>query len=262
MTEIIGVKLREELIQYFDPQGFDLNKGDLCIVEGEEGSSEIGEVFTEIKIISPQEVRGKLKKVLRKLGKEDLEQVKLNKTKEKEAFVLCLRKIKEAELPMKLAKVEYNFDCSKAIFYFCSDGRIDFRELVKDLAHELKARIEMCQIGVRDEAKMVGSFGHCGRALCCMTFLKEFSPVSMQMVKVQNLASNPSKLSGTCGRLMCCLKYEYNFYKENSKKFPRIGARAKVKEEIGIVNEVNIVKGSYKVKFEDGREVEVQVLEN
>ncbi|OIN96701.1 hypothetical protein AUJ66_05510 [Candidatus Desantisbacteria bacterium CG1_02_38_46] len=259
MAEVIGIKLKEELTQYFDPQGLDLNKGDLCIVEGEEDSSEIGEVFTEIKIISPQEVRGKLKKVLRKLGKEDIEQLKMNKIKEKESFALCLKKIKEIELQMKLVKVEYNFDRSKAIFYFCSDDRIDFRELVKDLAHELKTRIEMRQIGVRDKAKMIGSFGHCGRPLCCMTFLKEFSPVSMQTVKVQNLASNPSKLSGVCGRLMCCLKYEYNFYRENTKKFPRVGTRAKVKEEIGIVSDVNIIKGTYKVKFEDGREVEVQV---
>lgn len=259
MAEVIGIKLKEELVQHFDPQGLDLNKGDLCIVEGEEDSYEIGEVFTEIKIISGQEIHGKLKKVLRKLGKEDLEQLKHNKVNEKEAFVLCLRKIKEAELQMKLVRVEYNFDRSKAIFYFCSEGRVDFRELVKDLAHELKTRIEMRQIGVRDEAKMVGSFGHCGRSLCCMSFLKEFSPVSMHMVKVQNLASNPSKLSGACGRLMCCLKYEFTFYKENSKKFPRVGTKAKVKEEIGIVSEVNIVKGTYKVKLEDGREAEVQV---
>jgi len=259
VVEVIGIKLKEELVQHFDPQGLDLNKGDLCIVEGEEDSSEIGEVFTEIKIVSPQEIRGKLKKVLRKLGREDLEQLKANKIREKEAFTLCLKKIKEMKLQMKLVKVEYNFDCSKAIFYFCSEDRIDFRELVKDLAHELRTRIEMKQIGVRDEAKMIGSFGHCGRPLCCMTFLKEFSPVSMQIVKVQNLASNPSKLSGACGRLMCCLKYEYNFYRENSKKFPRVGTRAKVKEEIGIVSEVNIIKGTYKVKFEDGREVEVQV---
>ena len=259
MAEVIGIKLKEELIQYFDPQGLDLNKGDLCIVEGEEDSSEIGEVFTEIRIISPQEIRGKSKKVIRKLTKEDMEQLKLNKIREKEVFALCRKKLKEMELQMKLVDVEYNFDCSKAIFYFCSEGRVDFRELVKDLAHELKTRIEMRQIGVRDEAKMIGSFGHCGRPLCCMKFLKEFSPVSMQMVKVQNLASNPTKLSGVCGRLMCCLKYEYDFYKENIKKFPRIGTRAKVKEEIGIVNEVNIIKGIYKVKFEDGREVEVQV---
>jgi cell fate regulator YaaT (PSP1 superfamily) len=259
MAEVVGIKLKEEMVQYFDPQGLDLNKGDLCITEGEEGSSEIGEVITEIKIITPQEVHGKLKRVLRKLGKEDLEQLKLNKIKEKDVFRLCQRKIKEAELDMKLIKVEYNFDRSKAIFYFCSENRIDFRELVKDLAHEMRTRIEMRQIGVRDEAKMIGSFGHCGRSLCCATFLKEFSPVSMQMVKVQNLASNPSKLSGACGRLMCCLKYEYNFYRENSKKFPRIGTKTKVKDETGIVNEVNIVKGTYKVKFEDGREVDVQV---
>lgn len=259
MAEVVGIKLKEELIQYFDPQGLDLNKGDLCIVEGEKGSSEIGEVFTEIKILPPQEIHGKLKRVLRKLGKEDLEQLRLNKLMEKEAFITCLKKIKERELQMKLVKVEYNFDCSKVIFYFCSEERVDFRELVKDLAHELKTRIEMRQIGARDEAKIVGSFGHCGRPLCCMTFLKEFNPVSMQMVKVQNLTSNPIKLSGACGRLMCCLKYEYDFYRENSKKFPRIGTKAKVGEEVGIVSEVNIVKGTYKVKIDNGRETEVKV---
>jgi len=259
MIEVIGIKVKDEMIQYFDPQELDLNKGDLCVVEIEEGVSELGEVLTEIKIISPQEIKGRLRKVVRKLGKEDLEQLKLNKSKEKEAFMVCLKKIEEMELQMKLVKVEYNFDRSKAIFFFCADNRIDFRDLVKDLAHELKTRIEMRQIGVRDEAKMIGSFGHCGRPLCCATFLKEFSPVSMQMVKVQNLASNPAKLSGACSRLMCCLKYEYNFYKENVKKFPRIGSKIKVNEEMGTVIEANIVKGAYKVKFDDGRETEVQV---
>jgi len=258
MAEIVGIKVRD-MVQYFDPQGLDLNKGDLCIIEGEGDSEEIGEVFTEIRIVSDQEVRSSLKRVLRKLSQEDIEQLKANKEREKEAFSIALRMIKARELPMKLIKVEYNFDRTRAIFYFYSEGRIDFRELVKDLAHELKTRIEMRQIGVRDEAKMVGSFGHCGRPLCCMLFLKEFTPVSMQMVKVQNLSSNPAKLSGACGRLMCCLQYEYKFYKEMAKKFPRVGTRAKVKEEIGFVSEINITKGTYKVKFEDGREVEVQV---
>lgn len=259
MIEVIGIKFKEETIHYFDPQEIDLNKGDLCVVETDEGSSEIGEVATEIKIVSPQEIKGKLKKVIRKLGKEDLDQMKNNKKSERDAFLVCLKKIDQMELQMKLVKVEYNLDCSKAIFYFCAENRIDFRELVKDLAHELKTRIEMRQIGVRDEAKIIGSFGHCGRPLCCATFLKEFSPVSMQMVKVQNLASNPVKLSGACSRLMCCLKYEYNFYRENAKKFPRIGSKAKVGEIMGTVMEVNIIKGTYKVKFEDGKESEVQV---
>lgn len=259
MSEVVGIKLKDELVQYFDPQGIDLNKGDLCIVEGEEGSSETGTVFTDIRIVSSQEVRGRIKNVLRKLSKEDLEQIKINRKKAKDAFTVCKMAIRNRELPMKLIKVEYKFDRSKAVFYFYSEGRVDFRELVKDLAHELKTRIEMRQVGVRDEAKMIGDFGHCGRSLCCKTFLKEFNPISMQMVKAQNLASNPAKLSGTCGRLMCCLSYEYNFYKEMSKKFPRMGTKAKVKDEVGTVKEVNIIKGTYKVKFEDGRETEVQV---
>ena len=258
MAEIIGVKIKD-IVQYYDPQGIDLNKQDLCIVEGENDSQEIGEVFNAIRIVSTQEIKGPLKKVLRKLTKEDIAQLKNNRVKEKESFGVCQRMIKAREMPMKLIKVEYNFDRSKATFFYYSEGRVDFRELVKDLAHELKTRVEMRQIGVRDEARMIGSFGHCGRPLCCMMFLKEFTPVSMQMVKAQNLTSNPAKLSGTCGRLMCCLQYEYKFYKEMAKRFPKPGTRAKVKEEIGFVSEVNISKGTYKVKLEDGREVEVQV---
>jgi len=260
MAELIGVKFKDELVRYFDPQGIDLNKGDLCIVEGEEeGSSEIGNVSTEIRIVSANEIKGRLKKVLRKLSQEDIEQMKINKGREKNAFLVCQKAIKNRDLPMKLIKVEYKFDHSKATFSFYSEGRIDFRELVKDLAHELRTRIEMHQVGVRDEARMVGGYGHCGRPLCCITFLKEFNPISMQMVKVQNLASNPSKLSGSCGRLMCCLNYEYNIYREMFKKFPKIGTKAKAEEEVGTVVEVNIMKGIYKVKLADGREVEVKV---
>ena len=260
MTEVIGVKFKDELVRYFDPQGLDLNKGDVCILEGDEdGSSEIGKIFTEIRMVNPGEIKGRLKKVLRKLSHEDLEQMKKNKEREKQAFLVCLKAVKDRELPMKLIKVEYKFDSSKATFYFYSEGRVDFRELVKYLAHELRTRIEMHQVGVRDEAKMMGGYGHCGRPLCCITFLKEFNPISMQMVKVQNLASNPSKLSGSCGRLMCCLNYEYDIYREMFRKFPRIGSKVKVKEETGTVTDVNIVKGAYKVKFDDGREIEVKV---
>jgi cell fate regulator YaaT (PSP1 superfamily) len=208
MIKVVGIRFKQAgKIYYFDPDQLELLLGDKVIVETARGI-EYGEVVVSPKMISENDVVPPLKKVIRKATLEDSQQVEDNANKEKEAFQICLRKITEHQLPMKLVDVEYTFDGNKVIFSFTAEGRVDFRELVKDLAAVFRTRIELRQIGVRDEAKMLGGIGSCGRILCCASFLGDFEPVSIRMAKDQRLSLNPTKISGICGRLMCCLKYE------------------------------------------------------
>ncbi len=228
MQTIVGIRFKKAgKIYYFEPDGIALNTGDFVIVETSRGQ-EFGEVVAGPKQIDENEVIHPLKKVLRRAGEEDCQKILENRQKEEEAFDAGLQKIGEHDLDMKLIDVEYTFDRSKIIFYFTADGRIDFRELVKDLASVFRTRIELRQIGVRDEAKMIGGLGPCGRILCCHTFLGEFEPVSIRMAKDQNLSLNPAKISGVCGRLMCCLRYESDTYEraraENNRTLPVITA--------------------------------------
>ena len=217
-----------------------LKVGDYVIIELDRGL-EYGEVISE-SVADSKEVQESLKKLLRVANQQDLKQIEDNKTKTKEARLNCQKKIEEHKLDMKLVDVEYSFDRSKLIFYFTAQGRVDFRELVKDLAKVFKARIELRQIGVRDEAKLFGGFGPCGRELCCARFLKDFEPVTIKMAKEQGLPLNPPKISGLCGRLMCCLSYEHNVYKEYAKDLPREGEKVNTPEGKGKVVSVNILK--------------------
>lgn len=208
MVEVVGVRFRPVgKIYYFDPIDFVLPKGTPVIVETVRGA-ELGEVIIEKRSVLTEDVILPLKKVLRIATEKDLQDLEENRAKENWAAEICLEKIKKHGLPMHLVDVEYSFDASKIVFYFTADGRVDFRELVKDLASVFRTRIELRQIGVRDEAKFLGGLGSCGRELCCATFLGDFEPVSIRMAKEQNLSLNPSKISGICGRLMCCLNYE------------------------------------------------------
>ena len=223
MIKVIGVRFRTAgKIYFFDPAGFDVKRGDHVIVETARGV-EFGTVVGDIKEVEDDKVVQPLKPVLRIANEKDIAQEAANKEKEKEAFKICLEKIRKHDLAMKLIDAEYTFDNNKVLFYFTADGRIDFRELVKDLAAVFKTRIELRQIGVRDETKILGGIGICGRPLCCHTHLSEFAPVSIKMAKEQNLSLNPTKISGVCGRLMCCLKNEEDTYEYLNSKLPAIG---------------------------------------
>ncbi len=238
----------------FNAGNLDLRPGDRVIVETERGRSVATVVIANRQYLETEIPEG-LKTVMRKVLPEDLEASTRNASREKEAFDFCLAKIKERGMEMKLIRVEYLFDGSKAIFYFTADGRVDFRELVKDLAHAFRTRIEMRQIGVRDEAKMVGGIGICGRELCCSSFLREFEPVSVKMAKEQNLALNPTKISGQCGRLLCCLGYEYETYCTLRKCLPKCGKRVQCGDVEGEVIKLNVLDGSVTVKTDDDQEV-------
>ncbi len=254
MTKIVGVRFKEAgKIYHFNPAGFDIKKGDKVIVETARGI-EMGEVCMGIKEVSPESLAKPLKDVIRLASKEDMDRVAENKRREKEAFDVCLEMIKKHELDMKLVEAEYTFDRSKVLFYFTSDGRVDFRELVKDLANRFRIRIELRQIGIRDESKMVGSIGICGRELCCSKFLGEFMPVSIKMAKEQGLSLNPTKISGPCGRLMCCLKFEQDTYEEILKITPRQGSLVETPDGKGTVEYVELLKGIVKVRIESDRE--------
>jgi len=235
----------------------DVNTDERVIVETERGRS-IGRVVKGPFEIDDNAVSEAVKTILRKAVPEDLESATRHRAKEKDAFELCLRRVRERGLDMKLVKVEYLFDGSKAIFYFTADGRIDFRELVKDLAHAFHTRIEMRQIGVRDEAGMVGGIGICGRELCCSSFLREFEPVSVKMAKEQNLALNPTKISGQCGRLLCCLAYEFETYCTLRKCLPKCGKRVSCGTVEGEVVKLNILDGTVTVKTDDNHEIIVR----
>ena len=204
-----------------------------------------------------EEVVAPLKNVIRKADEEDIKQVEENKKKEVEAFSVCLEKIRKHELDMKLIDVEYTFDNNKVLFYFTADGRVDFRELVKDLASVFRTRIELRQIGVRDEAKMLGGIGACGRSLCCSSHLSEFHPVSIKMAKEQSLSLNPTKISGTCGRLMCCLKYEQDTYEYLLKKTPKVDAVVQTPNGQGTVVQVNLLKGKVRVKLDNEQSTDI-----
>lgn len=231
-----------------------IQKDEMVIVETDRGKT-IGQVIKGPATVPDAELPEGIKTVVRKALPEDIESAAKNRTKEKDAFAFCLNRIKERGMDMKLVKVEYLFDGSKAIFYFTADGRIDFRELVKDLAHAFHTRIEMRQIGVRDEAGMVGGIGICGRELCCCSFLREFEPVSVKMAKEQNLALNPTKISGQCGRLLCCLAYEYETYCSLKKGMPKCGKKVKCGDIEGEIVKTNILDGTVTVKTADDHEV-------
>ena len=239
----------------FNAAGLELKAGDRVIVETERGRSIATVVVPPIEYNDGDVPEG-IKRIMRLAQQDDLAALERNQAREKEAYTFCQAKIAERGMEMKLVRVEYLFDGSKAIFYFTADGRVDFRELVKDLAHQFHTRIEMRQIGVRDEAKMVGGIGICGRELCCSSFLRDFAPVSVKMAKEQNLALNPTKISGQCGRLLCCLGYEFETYCSLKKGLPKCGKRIQCGAVEGEVVKVDILNGSFTIKSDDDRQVQ------
>ena len=254
MAEVIGVRFKEVgKIYYFDPKNIQLKTGDFVIVETARGI-ECGKVALPNKEVSDDELVHPLKPLIRKATDNDLSHVAENKKREKEAFKICEKKIAEHKLKMNLVDVEYTFDNNKILFYFTADGRVDFRALVKDLAGVFRTRIELRQIGVRDEAKMLGGLGVCGRPFCCHSFMGDFQPVSIKMAKEQGLSLSPVKISGTCGRLMCCLKYEQEAYSDLLKRTPKVGAIVKTPEGKGLVVDNNLISGTLKVKLDSAPE--------
>ena len=252
MNKIIGVRFkRPGKVYFFDAGNIDVNVKDKVIVETAMGQ-EIGEVIINNKNLANNKIKTSLKPIVRVATGKDLKHLQENKEKEKEAFKICEEKIKSHNLNMSLVDVAYTFDNAKWLFYFTADSRIDFRELVKDLASIFKTRIELRQIGVRDQVRRIGGNGVCGRELCCCSFLNDFETVSIKMAKEQNISLNPSKISGNCGRLMCCLKYEQEAYEEKLKKLPNIGAIVKTPEGQGEVDGVETLKEIVKVKIKDG----------
>lgn len=250
MATIIGVRFKGAgKVYYFDPNGEQLNAGDHVIVETSRGI-ECGMLTFGNREISDEGLNRPLKKIIRAATPEDLNHLEENRKKEERAYGICLKKISEHDLKMKLVSVEYTFDNNKILFYFTADGRVDFRELVKDLAGVFRTRIELRQIGVRDEAKMLGGLGICGREFCCKGFLADFQPVSIKMAKEQGMSLNPVKISGTCGRLMCCLKYEQEAYSELLKTTPKIGAFVITPDGKGTVVDQNIIKGILNVSLQ------------
>ena len=254
MKKVTGVRFkRPGKIYYFEKGDLELERGMHVIVDTAMGE-EYGEVVFPEKEVEDEDVTEPIKSVIRIANEKDEAMLKEFKEKESNAFNICLEKIKKHKLPMKLIDVEYKFDGTKVIFYFTADGRIDFRELVKDLAAIYKTRIELRQIGVRDEVKRMGGNGICGRQLCCCSFLSNFETVSIKMAKEQNISLNPSKISGNCGRLMCCLKYEEEVYTEKTKRLPKVGAIVKSEEGTGEVVSVETLKEVIRVKYKDGDE--------
>ena len=258
MSKIIGIQFQKNgKMYYFDPNGIEAEAGNYVIVDTARGL-DLGEV-----VLAPRETPDNpdveiLKKVIRVATEQDIQHGIENRIKEREAFTICQKKISEHKLEMKLVSVEYPFDGSKILFYFTANGRVDFRSLVKDLASVFKMRIELRQIGVRDEAKMLGGLGPCGRTICCGSFLSQFQPVSIKMAKEQNLSLNPTKISGVCGRLMCCLKYEQDHYEQTRKRMPRIGRTVNTPDGAGPVTELNIVKETVFVRLTNGDTSEIK----
>lgn len=249
MAEIIGVRFKEVgKVYYFDPLGNKLSIGDRVVVETARGI-ECGEVAIANKEVNDEEILHPLKPLIRIAEEKDIQKIEENRQKEKEAYKICEQKIAAHKLEMKLVNVEYTFDNSKILFYFTADGRIDFRALVKDLAAVFRTRIELRQIGIRDEAKMLGGIGMCGQPFCCSRFLGEFQPVTIKMAKDQGLSLSPTKISGTCGRLMCCLKYEQDAYADLLRRTPKVGAIVSTPEGKGLVVENNLIAGTLKVKL-------------
>lgn len=266
MTKVVGVRFRNAgKVYYFDPAKLNIEAGDHVIVETARGV-EMGNVILSPREVEDDKVVSPLKTVIRIATEEDEKIVEKNREKEKEAFQICLEKIEKHGLEMKLVEAEYTFDNNKLLFYFTADGRIDFRELVKDLAAVFRTRIELRQIGVRDETKILGGVGICGRGLCCHTYLSEFAPVSIKMAKEQNLSLNPTKISGVCGRLMCCLKNEQDTYEYLNSRLPGIGDHVTTPEGLkGVVQSVNVLRQLVKVVVEledekEAREYKVKEL--
>ena len=259
MTKVIGVRFRTAgKVYFFNPLQLEIKRGDHVIVETARGI-EFGTVVAGVHEVEDDKVIQPLKPVMRIAGERDIEQEAANKEKEKEAFKICKEKILKHGLEMKLIDAEYTFDNNKVLFYFTADGRIDFRELVKDLASVFKTRIELRQIGVRDETKIRGGIGICGRPLCCHTYLSEFAPVSIKMAKEQNLSLNPTKISGVCGRLMCCLKNEQETYEELNRNLPGIGDMVTTPQGVsGTVQSVNVLRQMVKIVVEVNDEKEIQ----
>ncbi|WAA12325.1 PSP1 domain-containing protein [Fervidibacillus halotolerans] len=255
MYNVVGVRFKKAgKIYYFDPDELPVQKGCFVIVETARGI-EMGKVVIENKQVDEEDIVLPLKKVLRVADEKDRLQVEENKKAAKQAYDICLKKIEEHALEMKLVDVEYTFDRNKVIFYFTADGRVDFRELVKDLAAVFKTRIELRQIGVRDEAKMLGGIGPCGRMLCCSTFLGDFDPVSIKMAKDQNLSLNPTKISGLCGRLMCCLKYENDEYESAKEQLPDLGEYIHTSHGKGKVVGLNLMERIIQIELEDQQKI-------
>lgn len=262
MTEIVSVRFKDSgKVYYFSPGQFKINPGEYVVVETARGV-ECAKAVSGNREVDEDSIVSPLKSVLRVADQNDLDVLKENRKKEKEAYDICARKIKEHNLDMSLSEVEYSFDGSKITFYFTADGRVDFRELVKDLASTFHTRIELRQIGVRDEAKMIGGLGICGRPFCCSTFLKDFHSVSIKMAKSQGLSLSPGKISGSCGRLMCCLQYEQNSYDYLEKITPRKGSVVDCKEGRGTVVDYSLVTGKLKVMLESSVEGAAPVIVN
>ena len=270
MNKVIGVRFkRPGKVYFFDAGNIDVKVKDKVIVETSMGQ-EIGEVLINNKNITNNKIKSSLKPIIRVATEKDLKHFAENKEKEKEAFKICEEKIKKHKLGMHLVDVSYTFDNAKLLFYFTADNRIDFRELVKDLAAIFKTRIELRQIGVRDQVRRIGGNGVCGRELCCCTFLNNFDTVSIKMAKEQNIALNPAKISGNCGRLMCCLRYEQDAYEDKLKKLPKVGAIVKTEDGEGTVDSIEILKEIVRVKIRDGEDTfykkypasEIKIIKN
>ena len=254
MIKVIGVRFKEGgKIYFFDPADFPINKGDYVIVDTARGL-ECGLVVQGIHTEREEKIVKPLKAVSRIASKQDVDKMNQNRRDEKKAFDICLEKIEKHKLEMKLIDVEYTFDRSKALFYFTADGRVDFRELVKELAQIFRTRIELRQIGVRDESKMKGGVGVCGQPFCCSRFLSDFTPVSIKMAKEQGLSLNPAKISGCCGRLMCCLSYEQNVYEYLNKVTPGVGSTVRTCDGTGCVCEASLLAGKLKVRLDKNKE--------
>ncbi len=261
MADAIGVRFRKAgKVYYFDPGEFEIKEGDNVIVETARGV-EFGCVVMEKQDISQEDIVKPLKNVIRKVTEKDREIDRENREKEEKAYDICLKKIEKHGLEMKLINVEYTFDNNKILFYFTADGRVDFRELVKDLASVFRTRIELRQIGVRDESKMMGGVGVCGRVLCCNSFLCDFEPVSIKMAKEQGISLNPAKISGACGRLMCCLKYEQDAYADSVSRAPREGSEVKTPEGHGVVTGISLLKEKVRVRLDMNGETDLKVFD-
>ena len=258
MIKVVGVQFEKNgKCYYFDTNGLDPIPGHYVVCDTSRGM-DLGEVVVSAREIDTQGDEDTFRKLMRIATEQDIQRSMGNRQKEREAFEICQKKIGEHKLEMKLVSVEYSFDGSKILFYFTANGRVDFRSLVKDLASVFKMRIELRQIGVRDEAKMLGGLGPCGRPICCGSFLEQFQPVSIKMAKEQNLSLNPTKISGVCGRLMCCLKYEQDYYEQTRKKMPRIGRTVVTPDGAGCVTELNILKETVMVRMTNGDTSEIK----
>ncbi|MBR6766126.1 MAG: stage 0 sporulation family protein [Clostridia bacterium] len=258
MAQVVGIRFRNAgKTYYFDPDGKDIEVGTGVIVETAQGV-EYGDVSVRTKLIPEDQVVAPLKKILRIATTNDKKKLEENKQKEEKALGIAEVKAAAHKLDMKFVRVEYTFDCAKAVFYFTSDGRVDFRELVKELASAFRTRIELRQIGVRDETKMLGGLGPCGQPCCCSRFLGGFQPVSIKMAKEQGLSLNPTKISGLCGRLMCCLKYEQDHYEQTHKKLPPVGAEVKTPDGIGKIQDINVFKETVRVTVSISDQIELR----